>query len=242
MIRVHRGFSLALLLLLLISVAGCSSAPTPGPTGTPAPPPDPQAVLRRAVSELLDLRSAKFVLEHQTGSTTIFAGLDMNKASGVVEIPDRFQLKVEGESKLFNSYVELDVISIEDKAYMTDPGSGRWRDIDVEALPVNLSNLGRTLADIVDAVVDPVLLDTEQLGNRETYHIGGGVQSEDLAALVPGAADGFNVQLELWLDRSDGLLRQVLITGQVVATDIPEVVRLLTLSDFNLPVDISPPE
>jgi ACT domain-containing protein len=46
--------------------------------------------------------------------------------------------------------------------------------------------------------------------------------------------------LEFWLDQ-DGLLQQVLIIGRVVATDIPETVRKLTLENINQPVTIEPP-
>ena len=44
------------------------------------------------------------------------------------------------------------------------------------------------------------------------------------------------------VDRAEGLLLQVLITGQVVPTDNPDTVRALTLDDIDLPVEINRPE
>ena len=65
--------------------------------------------------------------------------------------------------------------------------------------------------------------------------------SEDLKALVPTAAEGYSVTLELLTDRDTGDLYQVLITGRVVATDQSDSQRLLTISNLNQPADIAPP-
>ena len=72
--------------------------------------------------------------------------------------------------------------------------------------------------------------------------LGGTVQSEDLSGLVPGAGQGFSVGLDMWLDQSDSMLVQALIVGKVVPTDVPDVRRLLTLDEFDVPVDITAPE
>ena len=50
------------------------------------------------------------------------------------------------------------------------------------------------------------------------------------------------MELELWLDRSEGLLLQALITGHVMDSDDADTVRLLTLKDIDIPVDITLPE
>ena len=59
---------------------------------------------------------------------------------------------------------------------------------------------------------------------------------------MPGAAEGLEVELELWLDLEAALLRRVLITGPVLTGDIPETVRLLAIDNINVPVDIAAPE
>lgn len=231
---------LAMAAMLLAQAVACGSLPSPTPTPTPTP--DPQVTLRRAVSQVLEMKSAAFTLEHQVGSTILFPGLEMSKASGVVDIPNKIRLRVEAQSTIPRSFVEINVVIIGEQAWMTDFISGQWRQVPLESLPVTFSDLGRTLADIIEAVRDPRLIGSQALEGRDTYRIEGRVQSEDLAALVPGAGEGFEVVLMLWLDQDDGLLRRVLITGQVVPSDIPGAVRLLTLEDINLPVDITAPE
>ena len=225
-----------------VLAAGCSPAATATPTPTPLPLIDPAEALQRAVTQVLALKSAAFTLEHQIGTTTLFPGLEMSKASGVVDIPEKFSLKVEAQSEFPRSYVEINIVAIGDQAYMTDFVTGQWREVPLASLPVSLGGLGRTLADIIEAVDSPQLAGAEQLRGRDAWRVTGRVRSQDLAPLVPGAADDLDVALELWLDQRDGLLLQALITGAVVPTDVPDAVRLLVLDHFNAPVDITPPE
>ena len=49
------------------------------------------------------------------------------------------------------------------------------------------------------------------------------------------------MNLDLWLEQSKSLLLQVLITGRVIPSDDADTVRVLTLDDINVPVEISPP-
>ena len=233
----------ALLVALVLShAAGCGPAPTPVPTATPEPPPDPRAALALAVTNLLSLDSAAFTLEHQIGSTALLPGLVMMKATGVVDIPDGLRLTVEAEVASPQTFVEINVIIVEQQAYMTNFFTGQWQMVPLESLPVNFLDFGQTLAGILEAVTDPALSGVEEIEGRQNQRITGRVPSEALASLVPGAAEGLEVNLELWVDWGDGLLRRVLINGPVVPGDVPETVRLLTIDDVNLPVDIAPPE
>jgi len=197
--------------------------------------------MSQAVEQLLALESASFSLDHLEGSTMLVPGVLMTKVYGEVSIPDRFSVTVEAESEFPKSYIEISIITIEDTAYMTDILSGRWNQISPDSLPFNLLDLGQTLADIVDVVQEPQVLGQERLRGVDTLHIKGQIASEDLSELVPGAGQGFPVKLELWLDRDQGLLQQVLILGRVVPTDDENTERELTLQDINQSVVISPP-
>jgi hypothetical protein len=228
----------ALVVAGLIAACGTNSA-TESPDGSSAI--DPAPAMRQAVGQLLALKSASFSLDHLEGSTILVPGVLMTKVSGEVSIPDRFRVTVEAESEFPKSYIEISIITIDDTAYMTDIFTGRWNQISVESLPFNLLGLGQTLADIVDAVQLPRVLGEERLRGVDTLHIQGEIASEDLSELVPGSGDGFPVRLDLWLDRSQGLLQQVHIIGRVVPTDAQNTFRELTLEDINQPVNIEAP-
>ena len=202
---------------------------------------DPGPALQQAVAQLLALQSASFSLDHLKGSTVLVPGVLMTKVSGEVSIPDRFSVTVEAESVSPKSYLEIGIVMIEDTAYMTGIFGGGWNKISPDSLPFNLSGLGQTLADIVDVIQTPEVTGEERLSGIDTLHIGGTINSQDLGGLVPGASEGFSVGLELWLDRSQGLLQKVLIVGRVVPTDDTDTVRELTLEDINRPVEIHAP-
>ncbi len=230
--------AVAVLLAGLMASCGNDAATQP-PSG--ASEIDPGPALQQAVDQLLALESASFTLDHLKGSTILVPGVLMTKVSGEISIPDRLSVTVEAESESPKSYLEISIVIIEDAAYMTGIFGGGWNEISPDSLPFNLSGLGRTLADIVDAIQAPLVIGEERLRGVDTLHIGGGINSEDLAELVPGAGDGFPVGLELWLDRDQGLLQQVLIVGRVVPTDDPDTARELTLEDINQPVEIEAP-
>ena len=237
--RVGARAPLAVLaLLFLAALAACGSPPTPTPTPEP---PDPRKELQRTVQTLLELQSGSFDLEHITGSTNLLPGVLMHRAYGKAIVPDKFDVTVEAELLFPRSYLEIGMISIDGTAYMTNVLNGEWGEVAPDTLPINLTNFGEILARIVEQVQTPELLGQETLDGADVYRISGGILSEDLKELVPTAATGYAVSLEVTTDRATGALRQALITGQVVATDLPESQRRLTLSDLNQPVTIEPP-
>ena len=228
--------------LLLTLTIGCGTVVTVTPAKSASLEIDSKVVLRQAVAEVLRLKSAAFTLEHLQGTTALIPGfLEMKKVSGVVDIPDRFRLKVQAETVAPRAFVEIKIVVIGDQAYMTDPGTGRWGEVSQESLPFNLSNLGQTLANIIEAVEVPSMVVSEELRGDDTYHIEGRIKSQALADLIPGASEGLYVKLDLWLEQSRSLLLQVLITGMVIPSDDAGTVRVLTLDDINVPVEISPP-
>ena len=226
--------------LLVVHALGCSTEEFPTPAS--GQPQNPREILQLSVSRLLALDSVTFTLDQQKGTTRLFPGLEMSKASGLVNIPDKVSISVEAELAFPRSFVEIKIVTIGDQAYITDFLSGEWRQVSPDALPVSFGSLGETLADIIEAVEAPVLVGPERVGGRETHHIKGTIQSEALSGLVPGAGQGSSVDLDIWLDQSENQLVQAVIVGKVVPTDIPDARRLLTLDEFDVPVDITAPE
>ncbi len=250
--RLHFIWLMGILIAAALA-AGCATiAPTatpvtPTPTGTPVPPLDAETVLERAVIRMMNLRTATFALDHRKGSTTLFPGVEMTRASGAVDIPDKYRLVVEAESTIPQAYIEVTVVSVGGEVQMTDFFTGQWRVISQSVLPVDFSQLGVTLAEIIQAVISHELVGLELVGTEtvagvETHRVNGSLNSQELAGLVPGAGDGFDVSVDLWVEMPEGLVHQVLITGQVLSTDVFDAERLLTLGDFDLPVTIDLPE
>ena len=229
-------------LLMIVALAmACGTPPTPTVAPTPTPEPDPRVLLQRAGEELLALETVAFTLEHVTGTTVLFPGLEMSGAEGVVQLPDNSLLEIDAEALLMSAFVEISIVTLGEQAYMTDFVSGEWRSVPLDTLPINLAGFGETLAHIVEALDQPRWVETVKVDGKDSHLVAGVVTSANLGGLVPRVGEGFPVELELWLDLASGLLLQARITGQVVATDVPGTVRLLRLREFNVPVSISPP-
>ena len=242
--------------LLLALSLGCGATPTPSPT----PPVDPQAVLLQSAERVSALDSGAFVLEHRTGATVLLPGVEMTRVYGEVEIPGRFRMTVEAEAG--GVYAEIQIAQLGEQTYMTNFITGQWQAVPREALPFDFSDLGNTLAGIIRTVQSPVLVATEELNGIPSHRIRGQVKSEDMAGLVRAAATGYDVTLEFWVDQAGNLPdvddrdprpsarpaarpflpRQVLITGRVVAADTDDTVRVFTLEDREVEVEVTLPQ
>ncbi len=225
---------LFIVLVTVLSIA-CAVHPTP----TPTPRPDPRQILDHAAAQVTSLESLAFDLEHLSGSSLLLPGVEMTRAYGVAGFPDRFRLTVEAQAG--GTYLESSVTVVDGKSYMTNFLTGRWQEVPPEILPFNFSNLGQDLAAVLQAVQDPTLAGQEPLNGHDTFHIEGTIKSENLAALVPNATPGYDVDLDLWIARSQGWLLRAVMDGPVVDTDIPAAARLLTLDAINQPVEIQAP-
>ena len=223
-------------LLLALTLSACSQQPTAAPSPTPA---DPRAELRRTVERLLALESVSFILDQTVGSTVLTPGIEMNRAYGSVAVPGKFEVTIEAQAA--NLYVELGMSSIDGASYMTNPLTGQWAQVPAESIPINLLDLGSTLAGIVEAVQSPELLGETTLEDLDVYHIRGSILSEDLLELVPNAGRGHPVTLEMWMEQADGTLRRATISGRVTDDDVPGALRVLTLDGVNQPITIEPP-
>ena len=231
---------LSVFLLLICLMAACG--PDPGVRNLKGKSAiDADQVLLKAVEQLKRLESASFSLNHLKGTTTLIPGVLMTKISGDVLIPDRSSITVEAQIEFPKSYVEIDIVTIKENAFMTSIFGGAWSEVPMESLPFNLSGLGLTMAEIVGAIQTPKVLGEENLNGINTVSIGGKIDSKDLVKLVLGADGNFRVDLKLWINREDGLLQRALIVGQVVPTDDPDTVRDLILKNINRPVVIDAP-
>ena len=230
-----------LAIILPVFTVGCGifsdSSTSPAPTQTAI---SPEELLRDVASQVRSLKSASFVLDHESGSTVLSPGLVMTRVSGDIETPDKVHLVVEAELVSPKAYVELEMVGVGDRFYTSDPVTDEWRQVPPDEWPLNFNNLATTLADIVLSIHRPLFIDSQDADG--SIGLKGTVRSEDLIALIPGASEGTEVAVQLWLDEKDGSLRQVVLTGLVVATDAPETVRRLTLDNLNEPLEISVPE
>lgn len=243
----------ALAACLLVLALSCGRLyPTPGPTDTPAPTvtptptptptplPDPRAILTRASNMLAAEQYLGFALVHPVGSTPLATGLLLAGAEGTASLPDRFQLALDMEAS--GTVFKLQVIVVEEQAYMTNLFSGEWEPVAKEQIPFRFDFVTESVTALLAGMEDAIYVGEAELEGVAVYHIRGTGPTRALARLIPGALPDDLIPVELWVDKTEGRLRRAQLTGPLVTGDLPDTVRVVHLRSLDAPPDIEEPE
>ena len=228
----------------LLGCAGPTATPIPTlpptPTPTPTPLPDPSSILVRAADQLTSDPYLEFDLEHPVGSTPLATGLNLAAAEGVANLPDRFRLVLDMEAS--GTVLKLDVMVVGEQAFMTNLFSGAWEPVLKEQIPFRFDFVTESVSSLLAGMDDLTLLEDGDLEGQTTYFIRGVGPTGALTQLIPGALPDSTIRVELWVNKADGRLRQVQLTGPLVAGDLPDTVRVVRLKTLVEVPEIEAPE
>ena len=200
------------------------------------------AMLADAAEKLLGYDTMKFDLIYEKGSTKLYTGIKMTKASGELQRPNR--LKATVQTKIGFVKVNVKATVIGDKAEV--------RAVGIEEdynLPSDLAHIIADpvllLPDVVAAVVNPVITKVETVkkgrdkGKELTWITG----TFDPNLIEDEAVRGYAQRIgerpvDIAIDEN-GLIVSVRIAGAFVSQDSKDVVRRLDIYGFGDPVEIS---
>ena len=243
----------AALALIIVACTGpptLTSSPTPTPVPpTPTPPPDPALLIEETAANLRALKSTEFEVRHETGAIFIPGfSAKMTEASGSWDSVQGAELAVdaylvpdaqtEAESGV---YLQMLSVITPDAYYATDPLSGAWMKQPPAMSPIPVDRLNLLVADLVVRVSDPVLAGQESLDGQSTYRISGEAPATLLEWLPLFPEEGQVVQIEVWTDVEQKMLRKLRLAGPVGAFDQPDTVREILLTNIDGTVTIQPP-
>lgn len=216
--------------------AAPTSTSTPLPTPTPTPVP-PEVVLARSGKAMEGLRSFRFRLEHESGATQLMPGLSILEVEGAVVSPDKLTVRFSGRAGRLP--VRSDLITIGPTTYMTNPLSGKWETLQVDVSPLGFFDPQKGIAAMLATVREPSVVS----GPRgPTFRLVGKVEAEALTPLLGMTIEGALANVELSIDAGSYHLLIARIAGRVMPSDVEEVVRVVTLSDFDEGIIIKPPQ
>ncbi|MBI2854188.1 MAG: LppX_LprAFG lipoprotein [Chloroflexi bacterium] len=233
-----------LTIVLTLLALGCNTTPrSPTPTVTPTPTPTPaltaQQIIQQASANTQALNSFHFELE-QTGGTPIAMGLALLGASGDIVRPGKTRMTI--SASFSNMSLKVQVITVGDKTYMTNPLSGQWELLPVEFNAVKLFDPDTGLKAIMAGMTSLSRLPDEDVSGVACYRLRGMLLSGDLRAITSGSAvEGISVPTDVWIGKSDSWPRQVKVTGTVVQGEQSDISRTLRFSNFNQQVSIEAP-
>ena len=203
--------------LAVLSVA-CGSEPASAPETAPAPTPTPEPelsldeLLRSGGEKLAAITTARFTMVDETESGKQFFENDLKAVKGDIRSPDGVMLVVEVENPAFG-FVQMEIVAVEEQAYMKFSRDAPWLPIPLEQVPFNFAGIGVTLSELLPVMEGTAIVGRESVGEFQTIRVDGNVMSEDMSGLISDVNPGHTLTLTYWFDEADHTLRQFKILG-----------------------------
>jgi LppX/LprAFG-like lipoprotein len=224
----------------LLLAAACQSGLV-GSSAKATPTPTPRERLDAAAKKMQAVNAFHFLLTHQNGVSTIANGLEMSRAEGDFQAPDRFKAAVKASFQTFP--VSVSVINAGNQTWITNPlqAGEHYQPLPNGPQTTEILDPNHGLLKAAEDMRDPKLTGTENIGSVETLLIAGNVDAGGLRAIATDAEAGRLVPAQIWLGKNDSLVYRVRLNGPLSASEPKNIVRQIDLSQFNEKIDIAPP-
>jgi hypothetical protein len=228
------GGMLVLFLTALLMIAGCSSA-SPAPTAMSA-----DSILSRSYDAMQSAVSFHFIMDHNSGGTTISTGTVMTRIEGDIAKPDKMQATISGTAMGLS--VEIQLVTVGGKMMMTNPLNGNWETPSSVFDVLNVFDPGKGVAAIIKGMANPSILEDENVESVPCYHLKGAVPSEEMKPITGTAVAGVNADVDVWIAKDSFQIQQIKVAGKIAAGDADGIVRTLTFNGYGKVIDIQLPK
>jgi LppX_LprAFG lipoprotein len=226
----HLQPSHTLVVLILLSLAACG--------GDGGGPPSAQQLISNAQKAIQKVTSYHFNLAVDNPGTG--ATLVIKSADGDILVPDK--LKANASALVLGNVVQVQIITIGDKEYLTDPITGKWIPTTGLIDPRSLSDTKTGVAVILGAIQNPSTPADSSVDGTSCWSIDGTLDAKYLAGITGGnVAPGTNDAITTCIGKNDNLPYQIRIKGIATQSDTANTVRTFKLSKFGENVTITAP-
>ena len=242
------GLATVALVLTVWITAACGTEAPAEVTATPVP--DAAALVVETAASLRTVRSTQFHVAHEVGSmylpefsakiTDISGAWDAD--IGTAMSIDAYLVSSPETDAQSGSYVEVLAVVTPQGYFSTEPISGLWLKQPAASAPFSVTRLHDIVADLVEAVENPVFVGAETVDDVATYRIRGGVPASAMDWLPLSASEGQSLQIDVWTDTEQKLPRMISVVGQIGEFDLPDTHRTIRFTGIGEPAEISPPE
>lgn len=213
-------------------------------------------LIKAAAEAMAKVKTFHFDMETIDGKATVLDNLELKQVTGDVVRPDSFQATLTASLAVIE--VSVDVVSIGGAVWVTDPTKAGtvWQQVatggeqGAAGAFTDLINPDRLFLAAITLLDDPKVEGTEEIEGQECSVVSGGfdpARLEELASPVAGEIDttsiltGEPVVLTAWI-AEDGRVLRIEEEGPLTQSESRDVVRAITFSAFDEPVEISAPE
>lgn len=206
--------------------------------------PEVNDVLAAASLRLAEVESLHFTLEVD-GETYIEESgtIRLESAKGDLARPDKVAVEFQ-VSLLGAATVSIRMITVGETSWTTDLITGNWGEAPPEFgyNPTIIYDNQNGLGPVMGKLDEPRIEGTEEVDDREAYHVVGTATKEVIAPVTAYTMTGETVGVELWIDiETWNLLRIMLVEPESEEKDDPAT-WVMDLSAFDEQVTIEPPE
>jgi len=167
--------------------------------------------------------------------------IQIRSADGDVLMPDK--VKAQANILLSGQVVTVNIISIGDTQYITDPITGQWR---VVTGVLNASTLTNPDTGIIALANKLTQLSTpvqDSVNGIPCWRVNGQLDASALDFLTGGGVPaGTMLTTSVCAGVADGLPYQLSVIGQAAKSDTAQTMRTFTISNYNESVTISAPQ
>ncbi|MGB3330117.1 MAG: LppX_LprAFG lipoprotein [Thermomicrobiales bacterium] len=245
--------TIALSTALGSGVAGAAqtdATPSASPSVAPSATGDQDAValLTTASRAMAALKTFHFEIETLSGGDTSI-GINLESVVGDVRRPLDFQAEI--KAKLPIGSITVRAVGINGEFSIQDPLSadGSWMSLGADNQLFALVNPDIILLLAVQALQDAKIGGQEKLNGVQTTLVTGTIDFQNLASTIGNGnnADQLKSQLAtaplgvmIWID-GDSRVQAIELDGALLAIDSSSSSRMISFSNFDEPVDITPP-
>jgi hypothetical protein len=218
------------LLALVLALAACG--------GSSNNVPDTHQLITQAQAAIQKVQSYHFNLAVDNPGTG--AALIIKTADGDVLVPDK--LKASANVLVFGNVVQVQIIAIGDKQYVTDPITNKWMHTSGLLDPRTLSDPKTGIAAILGHIQNPGTPTDANVDGKPCWSIDGTLDAKYLAGITGGGApEGTMDKINTCIGKSDKLPYVIKITGIAAPGDTGKTARTIKLSKFNENLTITAP-
>lgn len=244
--RISMGRTLIFMMLFLASALLFSGCSLPWQHSTNvvlanAPKPTTQQLLTALQKNFRSVSAFHVVLKVDNPGSVATAQVQIRSANGDVVMPDK--VKAQATVILSGQSVTVNLISVGDNQYITDPITGQWRVIKGVLDPRTLTNPDTGILSLVSKVQNVSKPVDDTVNGVSCWRVSGQLNAKYLAFFTGGGVPaGTMLQTSTCVGKADSLPYQLTVTGQAAVGDTTATTRTFFISNYNENVSITAPQ
>jgi hypothetical protein len=200
-----------------------------------------ESVLDNAAEQWNETNSLGFVLEAE-GDSYLDSDRTIKLISAEGELVRPASVSATARVAVTIATVNVNIIVIEDTAYMTNLVTGDWEQApdDFNYNPALLFNQDDGLGPIMRDIRNTELHETESVDGRTAHRITGLVSDDQIEDITAGSIDGDDIDVTIWIDEDNHNVLRLLLSAEGV-DDGAETTWDLHFTEHNQDVTIDAP-